>query len=93
MRLCPSPADLKLSLKKLSASSVKTSRATFQIEKVLGGVLIFAISGMTLTVVIDRYEHKVALDPAGFNQPINKPSGLDELGLMRAPSPIQPLLY
>ena len=37
---------------------ITVAGATFQTDKVFVGVLIFAISGMTLTVVIDRYEHR-----------------------------------
>ena len=35
---------------------ITVAGATFQTDKVFVGVLIFAISGMTLTEVIDRYE-------------------------------------
>jgi len=35
---------------------ITVAGATFQTDKVFVGVLIFAISGMTLTAVIDRYE-------------------------------------
>ena len=37
---------------------ITVAGATFQTDKVFVGVLIFAISGMTLTAVIDRYEHR-----------------------------------
>jgi len=37
---------------------ITVAGATFQTDKVFVGVLIFAISGMTLTTVIDRYEHR-----------------------------------
>jgi len=37
---------------------ITVAGATFQTDKVFVGVLIFAISGMTLTSVIDRYEHR-----------------------------------
>ena len=37
---------------------ITVAGATFQTDKVFVGVLIFAISGMTLTVLIDRYEHR-----------------------------------
>src|SRR4026209_756162 len=38
--------------------TITVAGATFQTEMVFVGVLIFAISGMTLTAVIDRYEHR-----------------------------------
>jgi ABC-type nitrate/sulfonate/bicarbonate transport system permease component len=37
---------------------ITVAGATFQTDKVFVGVLIFAISGMTLTAVIDRYERR-----------------------------------
>jgi len=37
---------------------ITVAGATFQTDKVFVGVLIFAISGMTLTVLIDRYEQR-----------------------------------
>ncbi|HEY7319945.1 MAG TPA: ABC transporter permease [Candidatus Binatia bacterium] len=37
---------------------ITVAGATFQTDKVFVGVLIFAISGMTLTSVIDHYEHR-----------------------------------
>jgi ABC-type nitrate/sulfonate/bicarbonate transport system permease component len=37
---------------------ITVAGATFQTDKVFVGVLIFAISGMTLTAVIDHYEHR-----------------------------------
>ena len=37
---------------------ITVAGATFQTDKVFVGVLIFAISGMALTEVIDRYEHR-----------------------------------
>ena len=37
---------------------ITVAGATFQTDKVFVGVLIFAISGMTLTEVIDRYEKR-----------------------------------
>ena len=37
---------------------ITVAGATFQTDKVFVGVLIFAISGMALTQVIDRYEHR-----------------------------------
>ena len=37
---------------------ITVAGATFQTDKVFVGVLIFAISGMALTAVIDRYEHR-----------------------------------
>src|SRR5712692_4425465 len=37
---------------------ITVAGATFQTDKVFVGVLIFAISGMVLTEVIDRYEHR-----------------------------------
>ena len=37
---------------------ITVAGATFQTDKIFVGVLIFAISGMTLTAVIDRYEHR-----------------------------------
>ena len=37
---------------------ITVAGATFQTDKVFVGVLIFAISGMTLTSVIDHFEHR-----------------------------------
>jgi NitT/TauT family transport system permease protein len=37
---------------------ITVAGATFQTDKVFVGVLIFAISGMTLTAVLDRIEHR-----------------------------------
>ena len=37
---------------------ITVAGATFQTDKVFVGVLIFAIAGMTLTAVIDHYEHR-----------------------------------
>ena len=37
---------------------ITVAGATFQTDKVFVGVLIFAISGMALTEVIDRYEQR-----------------------------------
>jgi len=37
---------------------ITVAGATFQTDKVFVGVLIFAISGMALTEVVDRYEHR-----------------------------------
>ena len=37
---------------------ITVAGATFQTDKVFVGVLIFAISGMTLTAIIDHYEHR-----------------------------------
>ena len=37
---------------------ITVAGATFQTDKVFVGVLIFAISGMTLTTVIDHFEHR-----------------------------------
>ena len=37
---------------------ITVAGATFQTDKVFVGVLIFAISGMTLTAVIDHFEHR-----------------------------------
>jgi ABC-type nitrate/sulfonate/bicarbonate transport system permease component len=37
---------------------ITVAGATFQTDKVFVGVLIFAISGMTLTAVLDRLEHR-----------------------------------
>src|SRR5256886_12501566 len=37
---------------------ITVAGATFQTDKVFVGVLIFAITGMILTDVIDRYEHR-----------------------------------
>ncbi len=37
---------------------ITVAGATFQTDKVFVGVLIFAIAGMTLTSVIDHYEHR-----------------------------------
>jgi ABC-type nitrate/sulfonate/bicarbonate transport system permease component len=37
---------------------ITVAGATFQTDKVFVGVLIFAVSGMTLTAVIDHYEHR-----------------------------------
>jgi len=37
---------------------ITVAGATFQTDKVFVGVLIFAITGMALTEVIDRYEHR-----------------------------------
>ena len=37
---------------------ITVAGATFQTDKVFVGVLIFAISGMSLTAVIDHYEHR-----------------------------------
>jgi len=37
---------------------ITVAGATFQTDKVFVGVLVFAISGMALTEVIDRYEHR-----------------------------------
>jgi ABC-type nitrate/sulfonate/bicarbonate transport system permease component len=38
---------------------ITVAGATFQTDKVFVGVLIFAISGMVLTDLIDRYEGPV----------------------------------
>ena len=37
---------------------ITVAGATFQTDKVFVGVLIFAISGMAMTEIIDRYEHR-----------------------------------
>ena len=37
---------------------ITVAGATFQTDKVFVGILIFAISGMTLTAVLDRIEHR-----------------------------------